>query len=390
MKLDYAALYENLFRLYNAIPYRFFGGFSLPPAQYYLGLTYDCNIDCAFCFDGRKDRLQESELSLQEIKNIIDQVPFYGLMTYVGGEPFMRRDIVEIINYSATRCKFTIVTNGTFNIEKNVRLLADKGIKSVFHKGLVEVAVSLSGTEQRHDEIVGMKGAFSKSVEGVKRLVKARKETGKRFPLISIRLPILPDSIATLHELVLLARELDVDFCVLMLQNMQDGVYDPVSIHDYKSKFYTRPKAPAYIPEEVIQRELELIREIQKGGNPQIKFTPSGLTAEEIIKYYSPKSNLKRAVCFQPWQKVMIEPNGDVLPCTMVKEGNLKNDTVWNIWNRTVLKKFRQDLKTNKTYPICFGCCGLTYIPNSGIDNTARSGIDKVEASHSISLRESN
>ena len=364
MKFDYSALYGNLFRLYNAIPYRFFGGFSLPPAQYYLGLTYDCNIDCAFCFDGRKNRLQEPELSLQEIKKIIDQVPFYGLMTYVGGEPFMRKDIAEIIAYSAANCKFTIVTNGTFNIEKNARFLVDKGIKSIFHKGLVEVAVSLSGTEQHHDKIVGMKGSFTKSVEGVKRIVRARKEAGKRFPLISFRIPILADNIANLHELVSLAKELDVDVCIFMLQNMQEGIYDPVSIHDYPSKFYIRPKFPAYIPAEVIQREFGLIREIQKGSDLQIKFTPHDVTEEEIIKYYSPKSDLNRFICFQPWQKVMIEPNGDVLPCTMIKEGNLKKDTVGDIWNRSAVKNFRRDLKNNKTYPICFGCCGLTYIPS--------------------------
>lgn len=390
MKINYVKLYGKLFHFYNNFFYRFLDGYALPPAQFLIAATYDCNIDCTFCFEGRKDMLAEPELSFKEMKKVIDQVPFYGLLTYVGGEPFMRPDIREIIEYSFKKCKFTIVTNGTYNIEKNARLIVEKGIKSVFHKGLVEIAVSLSGDKKFHDETVQMKGAFDKSFEGVKRICRIRSEMGKRFPLISFRIPILKENVSHLHELVALARDLDIDFCIFMLHNTQEGTYNPTPIQNYQSKFYKRPKSAGYIPEEVLRREFALIREICENSKLLVKYTPHGITEEEIIKYYSPQADLKNFTCRNPWQKVMIAPNGDVLPCVMVKEGNIKKDSILSIWNRKILRSFRRDLKENKLYPICFGCCGLTYMPNAGIESpsapTTSPGAVKAEISHSPSL----
>ena len=363
MIINYSKAYATLLKLYREIPYRFFKGYSFSPIHYLLMLTYDCNIDCTFCYEGRKDRLDQEELSLEEIKRIIDQIPFYGLMTYVGGEPFMHRNIHEIIEYSAKNCKFSIVTNGLYNIEKNAHLVVEKGIKTPFHNGLVEIAVSLVGLESLHDKVVQMKSAYKKALEGLNRIHRLRGEANKRFPLISIRVVISEENVTQLHELVQVSKDVGADICIFSLLSMQANTYDPFPIREYTQKFYQRPKTPPFIPEEILRREFELIREVQKGSDLLIRYNPIGLTEDAIVNYYSSKPSLKNYTCHQPWQKLSIQPTGEPTPCVLVKEGNLKTDSISDVWNRKVVRDFREVLKQEETFPACFGCCGLEYIP---------------------------
>ena len=384
MKINYAKAYAALLKLYQEIPYRFFRGYSFPPLHYLLGLTYDCNIDCTFCFEGRKDRLNQEELNLGEIKKIIDQVPFYGLMTYLGGEPFMHRDIHEIIDYSAKKCKFSIVTNGLYNVGKNARLIVEKGIKTPFHNGIVEIAVSLIGLESLHDQVVQMKSAYKKAVEGLKRIRKLRDEAKKRFPLISIRVTLLEENVTQLNQLVEVSKEVGADICMFTVLNMQGNIYDPFPIAEYPTRFYKPPKVPPYIPEEILRREFELIREAQNGSDLLIKYNPIGITEDAIVNYYSSKPSLKNFSCRQPWQKLMIQPNGDPMPCVLVKEGNLKTDTVSDIWNRKVVQDFRRVLKQKEVFPVCFGCCALTY--NPGENSSSMKNLSQEQKSKSESI----
>ena len=365
MQLNYVKIYRKLFDLYNSFPYRYLRGFSFPPAQYFIGLTYDCNIDCSFCFSGRKEMLDVPEFKLEEVKKIIDRVPFYGILTLSGGEPLMYKHIWEVVDYASKNCKFTIVTNGTYNIEKNARVLVDRGIKSVFSNGLLELGVSLVGPEKYHDSVVQVKGAFSKTVAGLKRIRKIRDESGKKFPLISIRTAIVKENAGDLHEVVAIAKDVGADIVIFMIQNMQDNVYDATPIENYLSEFHKRPTHPTPIPEDVLRREFALIKELQKDSNLLIKFTPDNITEDEIVRYYSPKADLKNFTCRFPWQKIIYFPNGNAQPCLMLKTGNTKTESASALWNKKSVRDFRLHLKENGPFPICFGCCGLTYSPNS-------------------------
>ena len=255
-------------------------------------------------------------------------------------------------------------------MEKNARLVVEKGIKTPFHNGMVEIAVSLVGLESLHDKVVQMKSAYKKALEGLKRIRRLRDEANKRFPLISIRITILEENITQLHELVQVAKDVGADICMFTVLNMQNNIYDPFPIQEYATKFYQPPKTPPFIPEEILRREFELIRGVQKGSDLLIRYNPIGITEDAIVNYYSSKPNLKNYTCRQPWQKLMIQPNGDPMPCVLVKEGNLKTDTVSDVWNRKVVQDFRRVLKQEEVFPICFGCCALTYNPEENSSPT--------------------
>ena len=65
-----------------------------PPDRVSLNVTLRCNLTCSMC----TTCYDAPELSLEEIKGIIDQTADWGVEIFnpLGGEPFMRADIEEI------------------------------------------------------------------------------------------------------------------------------------------------------------------------------------------------------------------------------------------------------------------------------------------------------
>ena len=78
-----------------------------------VNLTLRCNLTCSFC---KTCYPVQGELSTREVKDIIDQVHMWGVRRFnpLGGEPFVRRDLEEILDYACSKDFYiTITTNGT-------------------------------------------------------------------------------------------------------------------------------------------------------------------------------------------------------------------------------------------------------------------------------------
>ena len=85
------------------------------PLRVMFELTYKCNFRCRHCYVPLSYRKKE-ELKTKEIFSILDQLVEIGCfyLGFTGGEPFMRKDIMDILWY-AKRCGFEIIiyTNGS-------------------------------------------------------------------------------------------------------------------------------------------------------------------------------------------------------------------------------------------------------------------------------------
>ncbi len=93
---------------------------SLPrlPLEGKIDLTYRCGNNCRHCWLRIPPAAAEKqrELSLEEIKGIVDQARGLGCRRWSisGGEPMLRPDFAEIFDYIASKAiSYTINTNGT-------------------------------------------------------------------------------------------------------------------------------------------------------------------------------------------------------------------------------------------------------------------------------------
>jgi mycofactocin biosynthetic radical S-adenosylmethionine protein MftC len=141
-----------------------------------IELTRACNLRCKHCFNSSDVALPE-ELSFDEICELVNKIIASQdkrtkdkTIVISGGEPFLRHDIFQIIDYINKHgyCA-EILTNGTLITPQIVQLLSKTNVK---------VRISLDGcTSETHEWMRG-KGTFSKAVRGIEAIRDANINIG--------------------------------------------------------------------------------------------------------------------------------------------------------------------------------------------------------------------
>ncbi len=97
--------------------------------QLIFHVTFRCNARCRFCFNWREiNQNKDKELSLEEIQKISENLPRFPWLLLSGGEPFLRSDLVDLIETFHRNNKVahvTIPTNGISSKKRSVRVLAN-------------------------------------------------------------------------------------------------------------------------------------------------------------------------------------------------------------------------------------------------------------------------
>ena len=127
-----------------------------------------CNIECKNCYiesSPKNDRLVY--LTFDEVKNFIDEAIEKNLGTqeigFTGGEPFMNKDIIRMIEYSLSKGLKTLVLSNAMKPMLN-RI---EEIKKLNHKNLT-IRVSIDHYEKsKHEEIRG-KNTYDTMMKGLK------------------------------------------------------------------------------------------------------------------------------------------------------------------------------------------------------------------------------
>jgi len=137
-----------------------------------MELTWRCNAACSFCYLGKTGRLNRRlpELSGAEIKAFMRRFPAGTRFYFSGGEPFLRKDIFEILAYAAGRgFSWGVNTNGlALTPAKVKRLLALEPAYIIF---------SLHGPAAIHDRLLGVKGAHKKLLANIAAAARRRSTT---------------------------------------------------------------------------------------------------------------------------------------------------------------------------------------------------------------------
>ena len=97
------------------------------PLRVMFEITYRCNFHCRHCYMPQSYRNRKGELKTKEVFFILDQLSGIGCfyLGFTGGEPFMRRDILDILGY-ARKLGFEIIiyTNGSLIDEEIAKQLS--------------------------------------------------------------------------------------------------------------------------------------------------------------------------------------------------------------------------------------------------------------------------
>src|SRR5689334_20501502 len=132
-------------------------------------LTYRCNLACEHCYLDAGSRplvaaasfTDRSELGTEECFKVIDDVAAFApecLTILTGGEPLLRRDILDIVRHAAGRGLWVVVGTNGVKVTDNVALqLAEAGARGL--------SLSLDALDpDRHDRFRRVRGAWRNTV----------------------------------------------------------------------------------------------------------------------------------------------------------------------------------------------------------------------------------
>lgn len=269
--------------------------------------SWHCNQQCVHCYAAGQENSGEAELSTDEWKSIIDRCREAGIpqVTFTGGEPTMREDLVELIDYAqwfVTRLN----TNGIKLTKEYVEKLKGASLDSC-------QITFYSCDSSVHNKLVGAQ-RFEDTVKGIENAVEAGLSVSINTPLCTLN----KDYIKTLEFL----HEKGVRYVTC-------------------SGLITTGNA-LFEKSESLQLSTEEIKDILKSAVEycnknamEINFTSPGWIDEKFIA----ELGIPAASCGACLSNMAITPGGNVVPCQSWLSGEVLGSMLTDEWETIWEKK---------------------------------------------------
>jgi len=295
------------------------------PLRMDLALTFRCQNNCVHCYAGGPH--ETAELSTEEWKRVIDRLHDIGvfILTFTGGEPTLREDLVELQLYAQNRGMVTgLVTNG--------RRLKDKSYSERLDKaGLDFVQVTLESHKPKiHDLMTAAKGSWKETVAGIRNAISSRMYVTTNTTLSKYNAGDFLDTMNFLKDLGVAAFG-----CNSLIYSGKAG--------EVAEEFA--------LPLETLNELLPKVRDkANQLGLQFLWYTPT-----QYCRFDPVKLGLGVKSCTAANINMCVGPNGDVYPCQSYFEslGNILKDDWQKIWNSQLAVSIR-----NREYaePKCKDC----------------------------------
>ena len=325
----------------------------MPPTQPFdffvqWHLTERCNLRCKHCYQSIS---KGQEMSLPEVNEVVSEITellaewgerysitFSPSFNITGGEPFLRRDIFEIIGAIRSRGFDTyILSNGVLIDKGKARRLSDLGVRGV--------QVSIEGPQKVHETIRG-KGSFSRAMRGVHYLLDADIKVTLNVTLSDINAGYFMDMI----DLSSSTGVQRLGFSRLVPSGRGAGLF-----HNMLKKEIVKELYESILPLKI--KGLEIVT-----GDPIVSQMSSNDKEDE--------GSIPIGGCAAGVSGITLLQDGTMTPCRRlnVPIGNIRKDSLREVWATSdVLMKLR-DRKSYagkcgrcRRWASCRGCRAIAY-----------------------------
>ncbi|MDD5130374.1 MAG: glycosyltransferase, partial [Candidatus Omnitrophica bacterium] len=324
------------------------------PEELHLELTYNCNSKCIMCdlWDYHKRKSQDNhELSLDEIKSFVGESRLLRnskVVVLSGGEPFLRKDIVDLCGFFSKQLpqsSIGILTNG---INTEEILNKTKDVLNRFQPQSFWLGSSLDGIGKEHDKIRGIEGAFAG-------LYKTIHHCKKELPQVklSVTFTLTPYNVDQLIPAKQFADSEGLDFFAQFVVPKQA-----------REEFIWTPRDLDYANKEVMQITQGIVEKIGQGSKItsldkiKDKYLISQLYYwSHLVKYQTnPQRFFKKCVAGAKF--AMFNPYGDCYFCPGHKAssiGNIRQEGFDRLWNSEKAQHMRSFIKDGECH--CWLVC---------------------------------
>ena len=301
-----------------------------------VDITRRCNIQCVGCrYHSPIVNMPSSgdqavlDVSLDLFKKMCNEIKAMGTKTLIlmgEGEPFLHPLLSDFVSL-AKKLGFhiTLLTNGTLLNKENILSLIDSRLD------VLKISLWASSSEEYERNIHAYNSSkFENIIDGLKLL--AYLKTGRKSHLPSVELyhPINRYNFQSINAMVDVACAVGCD--TLSFSPFRTRRREVVSL--------------ALSPEEEASVCLSLLR-IKK----RLNSLSIGHNIKQVLhRYKIGESVWKKLPCYIGWFHVRLKVDGTILLCDSCDliMGNLKEDTLSEIWNNQAIRTFRRQTFTCK------------------------------------------
>ncbi|MFX1516996.1 MAG: radical SAM protein [Promethearchaeota archaeon] len=308
--------------------------FLSAPLYVLWDITYACNLSCKHCLVDAGNQ-KSNPMSLRGVFNIVDQLVNMKVLyiNFLGGEPFLRQDMLEILNYvSRYPIGMSVTTNGI--------LVNDNLIKQLENINLFDVQVSLDGLEKTHDKFRNMEGAFQKATNSIKLFSNA----GFRTTINTVMTRMNSNELESMVELAI---------------SLGAYTFKAVSFLPVGRGKLNRENL--LLTPELLMENVTMLQGLQKKHKGVINIlTEKNYPLLIGDKYESaPATSFPSMGCAAGTSQLVIDPNGRIYACPFLHDflaGDLQHQSLGEIWkNSAVLNMFR-NIDKEKLKGKCHNC----------------------------------
>ena len=303
------------------------------PFRVSLEITDRCNLKCPTCSKWKTSVDPERELNTEEWKNILDKLQgkiIGNRITFSGGEPFLRSDLFDAIEYAKDkRFHVSVITNG-FSLTKDILLRLEK-------VRLDTLVISLNGiNEWTHDNSRGAQESYARIMNILPILHMFRMKTNLQAILMDTNV----DEIVPLAELAKEHRLNGITYQVLADERVH---YPFVREHmeSVPQNWYKTDRLWIRNAEKianVIQKLIEKKRQDYPILNPKNQL-------KAMIRYYSCPETVKKMTCLSG-SNVYIDPYGKVHLCYSFEPiGDIRRDGLIKIYTSRKAREIRRKIR---------------------------------------------
>lgn len=275
--------------------------------------VWHCNQKCVHCYAAGQTLSGEKELSTDDWKKIIDKcrANYIPQLTFTGGEPTMREDLVELIEYA----QWFVTRLNTNGIK-----LTDEFCKKLRSASLDSMQITFySSEEEIHNKLVGAE-QYSNTVQGIRNALNNDFSVSINTPLCTLN----RDYVKTLE----------------FLNNM--GVrYVTCSGLITTGSALSEESESLQLTNDEIKEILEAAVAYCYEHEMEISFTSPGWVDDEFCK----KLKITTPSCGACLSNMAVTPGGHVVPCQSWLNddqlGDMLADTWEDIWNSAKCKEHR-------------------------------------------------
>jgi len=278
-------------------------------------VTRECNLKCSHCYLNADGKKLDNELSTQEGKQLMDQIQEVSnpLLILSGGEPMLRPDIFELIEYGSKKgIKMGLGSSGY--------LIDDAEAKKLKTAGIATVSISLdSHISAQHDDFRGVNNAWERAINACKALQKNNV-------LVQVNTTLTHENYNQIDDIMSLAESIGVEnFHLFFLVPTGRGT----KLTDISPQKYEEMITTTFA--KVHRHRLN----VRPSCAPQFMRIAQGMNLD-----------MRQWIrgCIAGMYYCRIYPNGDVTPCPYmpIKLGNVREQSFKDIWfNSEVFKNLR-------------------------------------------------